>query len=134
MLFVWRLLQLAAKRLMMRLAIQQLGKHDRAPPPPLAAARTDLGMEEWRLRIHADSVNPNSGEAGLSQRQPLDLVRDTIWLPWQSRRSRRGGGGKLRLASRLLRVSFSVSRFFPASPPRAREEWSRDLLGNYSWF
>lgn len=86
MLFVLQLLQLTAKRLMMRLAIQQLGKHDRVPP--LAAACGDLGMEE---RSHADSVNLNTMEAGLSQRQLFDSFRDTIWPPWQSRRNRQGG-------------------------------------------
>lgn len=87
MLFVLQLLQLAAKRLMMHLAIQQLGKHDRVPP--LAAACGDLGMEE---RSHADSVKLNTAaEAGLSQRQPFDSFRDTIWQYWQSWRNRQGG-------------------------------------------
>lgn len=102
MLFVLQLLQLAAKRLMMRLAIQQLGKHD-PPPTPVAAACGDLGGEE---RSHADWVNPNTAEASLSQRQAFDLFRGTIWLPWQSRRSRRG--------SRSSSANFSTPFFlFP---------------------
>lgn len=47
MLFVLQLLQLAAKRLMMRLAIQQLGKHDRIPPCWLLHAATC----EWKSAV-----------------------------------------------------------------------------------
>lgn len=47
MLFVLQLLQLAAKRLMMHLAIQQLGKHDRVPPPWLLLAVT----WEWKSAV-----------------------------------------------------------------------------------
>lgn len=103
---------------MMRLAIQQLGKHDRVPPL-LAAACGDLRMEE---RSHADLVNLNTVEADLSQRQPFDSFRDTIWPPWQSQRNR--WGGQL-LASQLFRVSrsyFSVGAESVWSP----QGWSCD--------
>lgn len=58
-------------------AIQQLSKHDWGSL--LAAACGDLGMKELS---RADSVNLNTTEAGLSQCQPFDLFRDTIWPSW----------------------------------------------------
>lgn len=58
-------------------AIQQLSKHDWGSL--LAAACGDLGTKEHG---RADSVNLNTTEAGLSQCQPFDLFRDTIWPSW----------------------------------------------------
>lgn len=130
MLFVLQLLQLAAKRLMMRLAIQQLGKHDRVPPL-LVAACGKLGMEE---RSHTDSGNPNTTEAGLSQHQLFHSFRDTIWPPWQKWRNRQGAAPRQPTFPRFSFLLFSESRI--RAEPTRTELWSNmhQALWKYSTF
>lgn len=84
-------------------AIQQLGKHERGSLP--AAACGDLGKKE---HSRADSVNLNTTEAGLSQCQPFDLFRDTIWPSWLCAEKDAGGAGACQptFSCRSLRLSF----------------------------
>lgn len=51
-------------------------------------------MKEHR---RADSVNLNTTEAGLSQGQPFDLFRDTIWPSWLRAKKDAGGAGMCQL-------------------------------------
>lgn len=129
MLFVLQLLQLTAKRLMMRLAIQQLGKHDRVPPAGCCMRWPGNGRAQSRWlgkSEHHGGRLVAAPTVRFVQRHNMAALAEPEEPP----------GGPL-LASRLFHVSLS---YFSAraesvwSPPG----WSCDqtcrVLWNYSTF
>lgn len=130
MLFVLQLLQLAAKRLMMRLAIQQLGKHDRFPPHWLLHAVTCEGKSVVTLtRWIWTPWRPSCRSANRSIRSETQYGRLS--------RAKGTAGGGLLLASRLFHISLS---YFSArtesvwSPKRRSCDQTCRVLWNYSTF
>lgn len=94
-------LHFAAKRLMVRLASSSWVNTSEGPCWLLHAVTW-----EWGELGRADSVNLNATEAALSQRQPFDLFRDTIWPSWLC--AGKDAGGAATWQPTFSRRSFSV--------------------------
>lgn len=132
MLFVLQLLQLAAKRLMMRLAIQQLGKHDRFPPAGCCMRWPAKGRAQSRWLGESEHHGGRVVAAPtvrFVQRHNMAALAEPKEPPWGGGW---GGGGAARQPTfpHFSFLLFSKSRI---QKPKKTELWS-NMQGSLKLF